>query len=184
MSILFGYDYFDTIAEDLNTLKLKLTTVEKAQQGNTAEVAKHANDIVRLNSLGKNSVQYDFTQTPGYPPGFLQTPNISNSDKKNARFIGFSVSDGKNTATSSTLYGFRDDAAGTVVIFTRDQSSRIIQVSFTLFVVLNSGNMKVQIFGLESKDVDSAGNVTNRTITTNINCFLLIKWGFKSSCKI
>ena len=66
MSILFGYDYFDTTAEDLNTLKQKLTTVEKAQQGNTAEIVKHTNDIVRLNSLGKNSVQYDFSQIP-YP---------------------------------------------------------------------------------------------------------------------
>jgi hypothetical protein len=61
MSILFGYDYFDTTAEDLNTLKQKLTTVEKAQQGNMAEVAKHANDIIKLNSLGENTVQYDFS---------------------------------------------------------------------------------------------------------------------------
>jgi hypothetical protein len=68
MSILFGYDYFDTTAEDLNTLKQKLTTVEKAQQRNTAEVAKHTNDIIKLNSLGENTVQYDFSQIP------LQTP--------------------------------------------------------------------------------------------------------------
>jgi uncharacterized phage infection (PIP) family protein YhgE len=33
MSILFGYDHFDTMTEDLNTLKRKLTAVEKGQQG-------------------------------------------------------------------------------------------------------------------------------------------------------
>ena len=76
MSILFGYDYFDTTEEDLNTLKQKLTTVEKAQQGNTAEVAKHANDIIKLNSLGENTVQYDFSQIPGYPPGFYKHPPL------------------------------------------------------------------------------------------------------------
>jgi hypothetical protein len=173
MSILFGYDYFDTRAEDLDILKQKLAVVEKGQQGNTAEVSKNADEIVKLNSLGKNSVQYDFTQTPGYPPGFLQTSNISDADKENAKFIRFSVSDGKNTATSSTLYGFYVGSAGTIVLFTRHQRSRIIQVSFTFFVTGDTTNSKVDIFGLESKDVDSAGNLANRTGTTNINCFLL-----------
>jgi hypothetical protein len=54
MSILFGYDYFDTAAEDMNTLKQKLTVVEKGQQGNTAEIVAHTDDIKKLNSLGKN----------------------------------------------------------------------------------------------------------------------------------
>ena len=58
-------------------------------------------------------------------------------------------------------------------MFTRDQRSRIIQVSFTFMVLNNSGNLYVQILGVEFRDVDSSGNVTNRTGTTNINCFLL-----------
>jgi hypothetical protein len=45
MSILFGYDHFDTTTEDLNTLKQKLTAVEKQQQGNSAEIVVHTNDI-------------------------------------------------------------------------------------------------------------------------------------------
>jgi predicted oxidoreductase len=118
-------------------------------------------------------VQYDFSQTPGYPPGFLQTHDISDSDRKNAKFIGFSTSDGTNTATSSTLYGFYENSVGTVVRFTRDQRSRIIQVSFTFMVLNNSGNLHVQVLRVEFKDIDSAGNVTNRTGTTKINCFLL-----------
>ena len=169
MSILFGYDYLNTTTEDLNTLKRKLKTVEKAQQGNTTEVVKHANDIVRLISLGKNSVQYDFTQSPGYPPGFLQTPTISSGDRKNAKFIRFSISDGRNIATHSPLYGFYDGSVGTTVLWTRDQSSRIIQVSFSFAVAADI----VSILGMESKDIDSAGNVTNRTGTTTINCSLL-----------
>ena len=125
MSILFGYDYFDTTAEDLNTLKQKLTTVEKAQQGNTAEVAKHANDIIKLNSLGENTVQYDFSQIPGYPPGFLQTSTITDIDKKNAKFIVFGVSgDEINYSSSSPLYGFYETNRGTIVIFTVDQRSK------------------------------------------------------------
>jgi hypothetical protein len=40
-------------------------------------------------------------------------------------------------------------------------------------VLNNSGNLYVQILGVEFRDVDSSGNVTNRTGTTNINCFLL-----------
>jgi hypothetical protein len=106
MSILFGYDYFDTATEDMNTLKRKLTVVEKGQQGNTAEIVAHTDDIKKLNSLGKNSIQYDFTQIPGYSPGFLQTPIISDGDRKNAKFIRFNISDGNNTATPSSLYGF------------------------------------------------------------------------------
>ena len=157
----------------MNNLKRKLTVVEKGQRGNTAEVVKHANDIVRLNNLGKNSVQYDFTQIPGYSPGFLQTPILSDGDRNNTKFITFSISDGRNAATLSSLYGFYVGSAGTIVLFTRDQSSRIIQVSFTFFVTGDTTNSKVQIFGMESKDIDSAGNVTNRTGTTNISCFLL-----------
>jgi hypothetical protein len=173
MSILFGYDYFDTTAEDLDILKQKLAVVEKGQQGNTAEVAKHTNDIIKLNSLGENTVQYDFSQIPGYPPGFLQTPTITDTDKKNAKFIRFSVSDGQNRATHSPLYGFYNGSVGTVVLWTRDQSSRIIQVSFLFAITGDTTNSMVQIFGLESKDVDSSGNVTNRTRTTTINCSLL-----------
>jgi hypothetical protein len=169
MSILFGYDYFDTVTEDLDTLKRRLATAEKVQQGNTAEVARHANEIVRLNSLGKNSVQYDFTQIPGYPPGNLQTPSISVGDRQNAKFIRFTISDGQNSATHSPLYGFYTGSVGTVVLWTRDQRSRIIQVSF-LFAVTGT---TVQIFFMESKHVDSSGNVTNRTRTTTINCSLL-----------
>ena len=173
MSILFGYDYFDTTAEDLNILRQKLTTVEKTQQGNTAEIVKHTNDIIKLNSLGKNTVQYDFSQIPGYPLGFLQTSNISAGDRQNAKFIWFSISDGQNRATHSPLYGFYDGSVGTVVLWTRDQSSRIIQVSFLFAITGDTTNSMVQIFGLESKDVDSSGNVTNRTRTTTINCSLL-----------
>ena len=160
MSILFGYDYFDTIAEDLNTLKLKLTTVEKAQQGNTAEVIRNANDITK----------YDFSQIPGYPPGFLQTSTITDTDKKNAKFIVFSVSGYEiNFPSSSPLYGFYETSRGTVVIFTVDQRSKIIQTSFSFIV--NSTNIQIQ--GVEFKDIDSAGNVTSRTKATTVNCFLL-----------
>jgi hypothetical protein len=149
MSILFGYDYFDTTAEDLNTLKQKLTTVEKAQQGNMAEVAKHANDIIKLNSLGENTVQYDFSQIPGYPPGFLQ-------------FMVFGVSgDEINYSSSSPLYGFYETNRGT--------SSKIIRTSFSFIVT----STNIQIQGVEFKDIDSAGNVTNRTKATTVNCFLL-----------
>jgi hypothetical protein len=173
MSILFGYDYFDTTAEDLDILKQKLAVLEKGQQGNTAEVAKHTNDIIKLNSLGENTVQYDFSQISGYSPGFLQTPTITDTDKKNAKFIRFIVSDGQNRAILSHLYGFYNGSVGTVVLWTRDQSSRIIQVSFLFAITGDTTNSMVQIFGLESKDVDSSGNVTNRTRTTTINCSLL-----------
>jgi hypothetical protein len=173
MSILFGYDYFDTATEDLDTLKRKLTTVEKAQQRNTAEIVAHTGNIKRLNSIGKNTVQYDFSQSPGYPPGFLQTSDISDNDRNNAKFIGFIISDGLNNPTMSYLHGFNEIIVGTVVMFTRDQSSRIIQVSFTFIVSNNSGNLYVQILGVEFRDVDSSGNVTNRTRTTEISCFLL-----------
>jgi hypothetical protein len=157
----------------MNTLKRKLAVVEKGQRGNTAEIVAHTGDIKKLNSLGKNSLQYDFAKIPGYSPGFLQTPIISDGDRKNAKFIRFSISDGRNTATLSSLYGFYVGSAGTIVLFTRDQSSRIIQVSFTFFITGDTTNSKVQIFGMESKDIDSAGNVTNRTGTTNVSCFLL-----------
>jgi hypothetical protein len=151
-----------------------LTTVEKAQRGNTAEIVAHTNDIKKLNSLGKNVARYDFSPVSGLPPGsLLQTSDISNSDRKNAKFIGFSTNDGTNIATSSTLYGFYENSVRTVVMFTRDQRGRIIQVSFTFMVLNNSGNLYVQILGVEFRDVDSSGNVTNRTGTTNINCFLL-----------
>jgi hypothetical protein len=170
MSILLGYDYFDTTAEYLDILKRKLTVVEKAQQGNTAEVVKHANDIVRLNSLGKNSVQYDFKQTPGYPPGFLQTPTITDTDMKNAKFMVFSVSGNEiNYSSSSPLYGFYETSRGTTVIFTVDQRSKIIRTSFSFIVT----STNIQIRGVEFKNIDSAGNVTNRTEATTVNCFLL-----------
>ena len=153
MSILFGYDYFDTIAEDLNILKQKLTTTEKGRQGNAAEIVTHTNDIKRLNDLGKNVVQYDFSQIPRYPPGFLQAPDISDSDRNNAKFIGFSISDGVNTPTMSSIQGFYEGSMGTVVMFTRDQRSIIIQVSFTFMVLNNSGNLHVQILGVDFKDI-------------------------------
>ena len=170
MSILFGYDYFDTTTEDLNTLKRKLATVEKAQQGNTAEVVKHANDIIKLNSLGENTVQYDFSQIPGYPPGFLQTSTITDTDKKNAKFMVFSVSgDEINYPSSSPLYGFYETSRGTIVIFTVDQRSKIIRTSFSFIVT----STNIQIQGVEFKDIDSAGNVTSRTKATTVNCFLV-----------
>ena len=169
MSILFGYDYFDTTAEDLDILKQKLAVVEKAQQGNTAEVAKHANDIIKLNSLGENTVQYDFSQIPGYPPGFLQTPTITDTDK-NTKFMVFSVSGNEiNYSSSSPLYGFYETNRGTIVIFTVDQRSKIIRTSFSFIVT----STNIQIQGVEFKDIDSAGNVTNRTKATTVNCFLL-----------
>ncbi|CAB4012680.1 Hypothetical predicted protein [Paramuricea clavata] len=173
MSILLGYDYFDTAAEDINTLKQKLTVVQKGQQENTAAIVAHTNDIKKLNSLGQHSEQYNFTQIPGYSPGVLQTPIISDLDRKNAKFTRLNISDGKNTATSSSLYGFYVGSAGTIVVFTRDQSSRIIQASFTFFVPGDTTKSKVQIFGMKSRDIDSAGNVTNKTKTTNINYSLL-----------
>jgi hypothetical protein len=170
MRILFGYDYFNTTAEDLNTLKQNLTTVEKAQQGNTAEVTRNANDITKLNSLGKNTVQYDFSQIPGYPPGFLQTSTITDTDKKNAKFIVFSVGGYEiNFPSSSPLYGFYETSRGTTVLFTVDQRSKIIRTSFSFIV--NSTNIQIQ--GVEFKDIDSAGNVTGRTKATVVNCFLL-----------
>ncbi|CAB3992285.1 Hypothetical predicted protein [Paramuricea clavata] len=170
MSILFGYDYFDTTAEDLDILKQKLTTVEKAQQGNTAEVVRHTNEIVKLNSLGKNTVQYDFSQIPGYPPGFLQTSTITDTDKKNAKFIRFSVSGYEiNYSSLSPFYGFYETSRGTVVIFTVDQRSKIIRTSFSFIVT----STNIQINGVEFKNIDSAGNATNRTKATTINCFLL-----------
>jgi hypothetical protein len=136
MSILFGYDYFDTTTEDLNTLKQKLTTIEKQQQGNSAEIVANTNDIKKLNGLGKNVVWYDFNQIPGYPPGFLQTSDISKSYRNNAKFIGFRISEGANTPTTSSLR-FYENSTGTIVMYTRDQRSRIIQVSF-IFMVLNN----------------------------------------------
>ena len=170
MSILFGYDHFDSTAEDLNTLKRKLATVEKVQQGNTAEIVKHANDIVRLNTLGKNTVQYDFSQIPGYPPGFLQTPTITDTDKKSAKFMVFSVNGNEiNYSSSSPLYRFYETNRGTIVIFTVDQKSKIIRTSFSFIVT----STNIQIQGVEFKDIDSAGNVTSRTKATSVNCFLL-----------
>ena len=118
-------------------------------------------------------VQYDFSQIPRYPPGFLQAPDISDSDRNNAKFIGFSISDGVNTPTMSSIQGFYEGSMGTVVMFTRDQRSIIIQVSFTFMVLNNSGNLHVQILGVDFKDIDSSGNVTSRTRNTKINCFLL-----------
>ena len=170
MSILFGYDYFDTTAEDLDILKQKLAVVEKGQQGNTAEVAKHTNDIIKLNSLGENTVQYDFSQIPGYPPGFLQTPTITDTDKKNAKFMVFSVSGYEiNYSSSSPLYGFYETNRGTIVMFTVDQRSKIIRTSFSFIVT----STNIQIHGAEFKDIDSVGNATNRTKATTVNCFLL-----------
>jgi hypothetical protein len=170
MSILFGYDYFDTTAEDLNTLKQKLTTVEKAQQGNTAEIVKHTNDIVRLNSLGKNSVQYDFSQIPGYPPGFLQTSTITDTDKKNAKFMVFKVGGFEiNFSTPSSPYGFYEGSIGTVVMFTVSQRSAIIRTSFSFMVQRG----RISLNGLEFKNIDPAGNATARNEATTINCSLL-----------
>jgi hypothetical protein len=40
-------------------------------------------------------------------------------------------------------------------------------------VLNNSGNLHVQILGIEFKDIDSSGNVTSTTGNTKINCFLL-----------
>ena len=170
MSILFGYDYFDTTAEDLDILKQKLAVVEKGQQGNTAEVAKHTNDIIKLNSLGENTVQYDFSQIPGYPPGFLQTPTITDTDKKNAKFMVFSVSGYEiNYSSSFPLYGFYETNRGTIVMFTVDQRSKIIRTSFSFIVT----STNIQIHGVEFKDIDSVGNATNRAKATTVNCFLL-----------
>ena len=118
-------------------------------------------------------VWYDFSETPVYPPGFLQTPDIPESDRNNAKLIGFSIGDGANTPTMSSLQGFYEGSMGTIVMFTRDQRSIIIQVSFTFMVLNNSGNLHVQVLGVEFKNIDSSGNVTNRTGTTKINCFLL-----------
>jgi hypothetical protein len=131
------------------------------------------NRVKRLSDLGKNVLLYDFSQIPGYPPGFLQTPDLSDSDRNNAKFIGFSLSDGVNTSTISSIQGFYEFSMGTVVMLTRDQRSRIIQVSFTFMVLNNSGNLHVQILGIEFKDIDSSGNVTSTTGNTKINCFLL-----------
>ena len=131
------------------------------------------NRVKRLSDLGKNVLLYDFSQIPGYPPGFLQPPDLSDSDRNNSKFIGFSISDGVNTSTISSIQGFYEGSMGTVVMFTRDQRSRIIQVSFTFMVLNNSGNLHVQILGVDFKDIDSSGNVTSRTRNTKINCFLL-----------
>jgi hypothetical protein len=153
MSILFGYDYFDTIAEDLDILKQKLAVVEKGQQGNTAEVAKHTNDIIKLNSLGENTVQYDFSQISGYPP------TITDTDKKNAKFMVFSVSGYEiNYSSSSPLYGFYETNRGTIVMFTVDQRSKIIRTSFSFIVT----STNIQIHGVEFKNIDSDRNATNR----------------------
>jgi hypothetical protein len=169
MSILFGYDYFDTTAEDLNILKQKLTTVEKAQQGNTAEVAKHTNDIVRLNSLGRNYVQYDLTELP-YLPGFYKSSAISDDDKKNAKFMVFRVSGYEiNFSTPSSPYGFYEGSIGTVVMFTVSQRSAIIRTSFSFTVQ----GVYISLNGLEFKNIDSAGNATVRNEATTVDCFLM-----------
>jgi hypothetical protein len=124
MSILFGYDYFDTAAEDLNILRQKLATVEKTQQGNTEEIVKHTNDIVRLNSLGENYVQYDLTELP-YLPGFYKSLAISDDDKKNAKFMVFKVDGFEiNISTPSPPYGFYEGSIGTVVMFVYSHSKK------------------------------------------------------------
>ena len=169
MSILFGYDYFDTIAEDLNTLKLKLTTVEKTQQGNTAEIVKHTNDIVRLNSLGRNYVQYDLTELP-YLPGFYKSSAISDDDKKNTKFMVFKVGGFEiNFSTPSPPYGFYEGSIGTVVMFTVTQRSAIVRTSFSFTVQ----GAYISLNGLEHKNIDSAGNATVRSEATTISCFLM-----------
>ena len=170
MSILFGYDYFDTIAEDLDILKQKLAVVEKGQQGNTAEVAKNADEIVKLNSLGKNYVQYDFTQIPGYPNGFLQTPTITDTDRKNAKFMVFKVGGFEiNFSTPSPPYGFFEMSIGTVVMFTVTQRSAIVRTSFSFMVRRG----RIELNSLEFKNIDSAGNATVRSEATTIDCFLM-----------
>ena len=170
MSILFGYDYFDTTTEDLDILKQKLAVVEKGQQGNTAEVVKNADEIVKLNSLGKNYVQYDFTQTPGYPPGFLQTSIITDTDKKNAKFMVFKVGGFEiNFSTPSSPYGFYEGSIGTVVMFTVSQRSAIIRTSFSFMVQRG----RISLNGLEFKSIDSAGNATVRNEATTIDYFLM-----------
>ena len=56
----------------------------------------------------------------------------------------------------SSLQGFYEGSTGTIVMFTRDQRSRIIQVSFTFMVLNNSGNLHVQVLGVEFKNIDSS----------------------------
>ena len=169
MSILFGYDYFDTTAEDLNILRQKLTTIEKTQMGNTTEIVKHTNDIVRLNSLGRNYVQYDLAKLP-YIPGFYKSMAITDTDKKNAKFMVFNVSGFEiNLSTPSPPYGFYEGSIGTVVMFTVTQRSAIVHTSFSFTVQ----GAYVSLTGLEYKNIDSAGNATVRSEATTISCFLM-----------
>jgi hypothetical protein len=72
MSIIFGYDYFDTTAEDraeqlekhgelkanLNTLEEKIKHVEKKQQSNSAEIVAHTKIILVEVCSGMISVKF------------------------------------------------------------------------------------------------------------------------------
>jgi hypothetical protein len=46
MSILFGYDYFDTPTEDMNTLKQRLTTTENDNR-ETQRKSSHVRTILK-----------------------------------------------------------------------------------------------------------------------------------------
>jgi hypothetical protein len=176
MSILLGYDYPDTAVEDLNTLRQELLSriaaVERGQQGNAAGIAKHTDDIAGLNSLGKKYTRYGFLQIPGLPAGFLNTSLITDTDKKDARFMVFKVSGYEiNYSTPSPPYGFYEGSIGTVVMFTVNQRSAIIRTSFSFAVEPHRDYITIE--GLEFRNIDSAGNATIRSEATTIKCFLM-----------
>jgi hypothetical protein len=105
----------------------------------------------------------------------MQTNNFTKTDKDNAKFVGFAISDGKSAPISSPLQSFYPKAAGAITIFAKEQRSvNVIRATF-VYIIMDDfrGNLSARIMGVELKNVDSSGNVTNRTGSTKIFCFLL-----------
>ncbi|CAB3977328.1 Hypothetical predicted protein [Paramuricea clavata] len=166
VSIRMGYDYFEN-----NDLEEKVTSLEKAQQGNTAEIVKNVNGIIELNELGRNPpVQYDLTQLPGYPPGFFGTGTISTANQKKTKFIIFKVGGFEiNFESQSSPYGFYEGNSGNIVLFSMTSRSVIVRTSFSFTYARG----RISIFSLEFKNISSTGNVSNRNEATVLKCLLI-----------
>ncbi|CAB3982726.1 Hypothetical predicted protein [Paramuricea clavata] len=134
--------------------------MKKIQQGNTAEIQKNKTELIDLNDIGRNPpVQDDLTQLSGYPPGLLETPTVSATDQKNAKFIIFKVSGvGINQETQSPTYGFYGGSTGNVTMFAETQSGGIARKTFTFFHM----STKITVFGLKFRNIDTARNSSVR----------------------
>ncbi|CAB3977415.1 Hypothetical predicted protein [Paramuricea clavata] len=167
MSILMGYDYFDK-SEDL---KKKVTEIEKKQQDNTAEIQKNKTELIDLSEVGRNPpVQIDLVQKAGFPPGFLESAVISETNRNDAKFIIFKVSGFEiNQETQSPAYGFRTGNTGNVVMFCETQRSTIVRTMFTFFYMAN----KITVYGLKFRDLGASGKATVRKGATTLKCLLV-----------